>query len=612
MALNPRAEQIYEIASIWLNECLFEGGSLFWPGKNVWTTENIESFWQAFAENPDTGDRGFVEKWAEQLNGQSDNVHRMAVEVTAIYCLFPSSRQMGPASKRKLLNDVLAFSGDLGEIDPTRQKLFDLAIDGGGIGLTGTGYLAARPFHIGMYLAFAKTVKRSGVRAKEELDPKVILDEAFDLLFETMKYRPISTKHILLHLLWPDRFEDYASEDYKKRMSKNLSKHFDLQELDDVDETILQARKHMEANGFEPNFSMYDPEIEPLWNFKGPKKPDPPVKKPTDNSEPEPVTPTAKPTIDDLATTTFLQPDFLRDIESLLKSRKQLIFEGPPGSGKTFVAEKFARYFTGQSLTEKRNETIELVQFHQSYSYEDFMEGIRPETIDGQLHYNVKPGIFRRFAERASKNPDQKFVMIIDEINRGNVSRILGELMLLLEYRNETATLPYSQEPFEIPGNLFIIGTMNSADRSLSQIDYALRRRFYFLRFLAVEGEKAPVLQGWLQQQGFNEETQRRILETFIKLNHQLRTHLETDDMQVGHSYFMHPQIHEEKFRTNVWKYAVIPLIREYLYHHRDRDELLIGYEYESMRAIVQPIAEETNIPEDELTQGSSSEAEMP
>jgi 5-methylcytosine-specific restriction protein B len=189
-----------------------------------------------------------------------------------------------------------------------------------------------------------------------------------------------------------------------------------------------------------------------------------------------------------LASVTFLSVLDLNELEYLVTTKKQLILEGPPGAGKTFVADKFARHFTGNPLLGPCDESVELVQFHQSYAYEDFIQGIRPETNeDGNLEYHARPGIFHRLCDVARANPQRRFVIIIDEINRANISRVFGELLLLLEYREREVQLPYSKaaEPrFSIPENVYMIGTMNTTDRSLAQIDYALRRRFFFYRLM--------------------------------------------------------------------------------------------------------------------------------
>jgi 5-methylcytosine-specific restriction enzyme B len=148
------------------------------------------------------------------------------------------------------------------------------------------------------------------------------------------------------------------------------------------------------------------------------------------------------------------------EIKELLEAKRQVIFEGPPGSGKTYVEEKFARWFTGQPVDDNTplDEHVEIVQFHQSYGYEDFVQGIRPETnSEGQLVYRVRDGIFLDMVERALANPEERFVLIIDEINRGNLSRIFGELLLLLEYRGQRVRLPYGSGDaayLTIPENL--------------------------------------------------------------------------------------------------------------------------------------------------------------
>ena len=196
--------------------------------------------------------------------------------------------------------------------------------------------------------------------------------------------------------------------------------------------------------------------------------------------------------IEELSQQTYLSLEKLKEIEYLLNEKKQIIFYGPPGTSKTFVAKKFANYFTQNS------EYVEIIQFHPSYSYEDFIEGIKPRlSAEGEATGFVKqPGIFKNLVDKCIKNPDKRFVLIIDEINRGNISKIFGELIYLLEYRNEKIHLTYSPtEEFYIPDNLYIIGTMNSADRSIAFVDYALRRRFYFIDFYP--DSRIDILQKW-------------------------------------------------------------------------------------------------------------------
>ena len=188
--------------------------------------------------------------------------------------------------------------------------------------------------------------------------------------------------------------------------------------------------------------------------------------------------------------------------------------------------------------------------------------------------------------------PDRRFVLVIDEINRGNVARIFGELLLLLEYRDKRARLPYAAADdgddayLTVPDNLFLIGTMNSTDRSLSQVDYALRRRFYFRRFMPVVDGQAPVLAGWLQARAVAPEHRRRLVRLFVALNHRVEELL-SPDFQVGHSYFMMSGIDTEAGLTRVWRRAISPLLEEYLHHHRDREHLLRDLQPDRLLATV-------------------------
>ena len=179
----------------------------------------------------------------------------------------------------------------------------------------------------------------------------------------------------------------------------------------------------------------------------------------------------------------------LAKIADLLWERKQIILYGPPGTGKTYLASKLARHLTDDGA-------VKLVQFHPSYTYEDFFEGFRPEPGgSGTLTFTLRAGPFRDFAEVAAANPTTAYILIIDEINRANLAKVFGELYFLLEYRDESISLQYSPDKeFTLPQNLFIIGTMNTADRSIARIDTAMRRRFAFVEL----DPRIPPVQGLL------------------------------------------------------------------------------------------------------------------
>jgi 5-methylcytosine-specific restriction enzyme B len=177
------------------------------------------------------------------------------------------------------------------------------------------------------------------------------------------------------------------------------------------------------------------------------------------------------------------------------------------------------------------------------------------------------------------------FVIVIDEINRGNMSRIFGELLFLLEYRREEISLPYSRPnnpKFSIPENVYLLGTMNTTDRSLAQIDYALRRRFYFYRLLSVVDDTAPVLERWLEKQDLDQEIRERVLQLFVALNKRVQLHL-GEHYQVGHSYFMTPEIANDAGQKRIWAYAVMPLLEEYFYNWRDKDKVMSEFQIESL-----------------------------
>jgi tetratricopeptide (TPR) repeat protein len=277
-----------------------------------------------------------------------------------------------------------------------------------------------------------------------------------------------------------------------------------------------------------------------------------------------------------LSKKTFLPVDFLENLNELLESKLQIIFYGVPGTGKTFVAKEFAKYFTNCASEADLKNQFQLIQFHQSYSYEEFMEGIRPEPLEDNkgMSYPIKAGIFKTFCEEAGKNRDKKYLLIIDEINRGNISKIFGELLFLLEYRDNEITLPYSKKPFSIPDNVYIIGTMNTADRSIAFVDYALRRRFYFVEFQP----NKEVLEKWLNENP-NKKSGIDVLNLFTKLNDTIKNDLD-EHHQIGHSYFMIEKgILDEKRLKLIWDYNIMPLLKEYFFTKTNLDK----YSFDSM-----------------------------
>ncbi|WP_187444773.1 AAA family ATPase [Rossellomorea vietnamensis] len=264
----------------------------------------------------------------------------------------------------------------------------------------------------------------------------------------------------------------------------------------------------------------------------------------------------------------FMEEDQYNTMTSLLRYKKNIILQGPPGVGKTFVSKRLAYSLMGV----KDSTRIEMVQFHQNYAYEDFVMGFRPDKNGFSLQY----GIFYDFCQRAIENPGEDYYFIIDEINRGNLSKVFGELFMLIERdkREEYVTMGYSKKKFTVPSNVYLIGTMNTADRSLAQLEVALRRRFAFITLNPAFGEK------WyraVQETGVSAEMLQKITDIVSGINKEIEKDFQLGEgYAIGHSFFTgKPEdMDEHAWYQGILMFEIQPLLEEYFF---DRPDMVVS-----------------------------------
>jgi 5-methylcytosine-specific restriction protein B len=251
-------------------------------------------------------------------------------------------------------------------------------------------------------------------------------------------------------------------------------------------------------------------------------------------------------------------------LAGLLREKKNVILQGSPGTGKTFTALRLAYSILGKKDTNR----VKFIQFHQSYSYEDFIMGYKPKDNG----FSLQTGVFYKFCAQAANNPAEDYFFIIDEINRGNISKIFGEVLVAIEnnHRGEAVAMAFGETPFIVPENLYLIGMMNTADRGLAQMDYALRRRFSF--FTMVPAFDAPAFIEY--QRSFNSEIFDKLIEVIKSLNNAI-----TGDPAlgegccIGHSYFCNQKHYSDDWLRSIVDYDIIPIIKEYWFEDMQMQE---------------------------------------
>ncbi len=448
--------RIYEAADAFRNNCLLRDGSLLFEQASLWRPELLESIHKAFVATPDEGDRSFIDKFRDQIKPAGTDVIRLAAELLAVYFLFPSN--VGGFRKRQVANEVLGWAGD----NLPENHLVSVAFEHG-IGSGGQGYNTRRPFEIAFLIEFAKAWKALPTEQQQAAanDPWKFQE----LIDGTEDAESKQLRHMLLHLLFPDSFERIASGNHKRRVIAAFT-GLVQDEHEDEDRQLLAIRQGLEDLMPGKTLDFYWSPLEAAWY---------------DSSE------------GGLADGAPLE---------IIQHKKQVVLYGPPGTGKTYRAKRLAeriirssalvtmgpaRYFQSQSAIENAlKSNIHRLQLHPAYSYEDFVWGLHI-SANGATEY--RPGYLLRLIDAINKEPRESrlpHILILDEMNRTELSRMLGECFSLLEDRNQTIELPAHNGEgatftLRIPDDLFVIGTMNLIDQSVEQIDFALRRRFLWM-----------------------------------------------------------------------------------------------------------------------------------
>lgn len=530
---------VYEAVQAWV-EALDSDDSLFTPGAEIWSRRWLDELHRRIVEEADGGNDPLL----AGLEGADPAVVQLMAEILFVAFLTFGKEAMSTETKRGFINQFLSRSPKPVEI----PRDLEAALHGFGFYLTNLH----RPRAIRFVIRFAQLWKTQSDEQRKNLrrDPWEFKNFVWELPVDSAYMQ----RNALLHFVHPDTFEPISMDESKKAVAGAYAGL--VTPTEDIDRQLAQIREALTPR-YGPDFYFLDENVvkdRPRYSGMPPPPPRPPRP-----SEPRGDGIRTETTAD-LAERLFMEVDYLNRIVRLLEHRRQVIFYGPPGTGKTYVARKLAVHLAGDK------DRVELVQFHPSYAYEDFVEGYRPARLEeGTAAFTLREGPLKRIARRAEKAHGETFVLIIDEINRGNLGKVFGELYFLLEYRGRRhrINLQYSDEPFSLPENLWIIGTMNTADRSIALLDSALRRRFHFAPFFPDEPPVEGLLARWLDE---NKRELSWVAEVVDLANAKLgRRHA-----AIGPSYFLDPDLDEEWVRL-IWEHSVLPYIAEQFFGEEDR-----------------------------------------
>lgn len=545
VSTDPAQRKLLAAADVVVDEGLRKGLSAFSPGREVWTNSNIVALNDLWRSAKAVDGKSFNANLALQFADASDDLRLLMAEVIA-FQLLPIAKVMGHAKKRERVESALSTMAHPVEI----PQVFDDAFSGGAFN-PGQGMQS----HIHHAITVVLDVLLGWAELSEE-EQQAALDDpllwrqlvmGLDSDFPTQRYA-------LLYLVHPGFFGPIVSADHRTRIRETFIGEIGGEFSEDADVDLQEIVIALQLKSGNP-VDFYSDALEPRWH-KNPRA----VSIPSVSDEDTPPDPRGFVSTDidlgALADATHLDESWLGKVTNALHRRGQVILYGPPGTGKTFVARALA------DRLGKPGSVVKRIQFHPSYTYEDFFAGYRPVTdAAGQLSFSLTRGPLREIADEARKNPDVPHVLMIDEINRANLSKVFGELYYLLEYRGDAIDVLYAGsgddggKSFSLPANVLIIGTMNTADRSIALLDSAMRRRFAFFE---LHPDVAPV-KGILRRWSQHHQQTLPIADLFELLNESIR---DRED-RIGPSHLLRTDDLDKDDLRAVWEESILPLLEE-------------------------------------------------
>lgn len=561
------------------NTTLVAFGSLFSHGRAVWTEQNLRRFHAMFVGRFDDGEGNFFEKWRQQLDRADDDVLLLAAEMLYVQQFMTSLS--GAEKKLDNVRTVLNWCAQ----PPT---IPDWAVRGVEQGLIGDqSFNQHRPFHLAWLTEYLLHWHGLDEARRQSLisDPWLFAADVKSVDLARGAHQPM--REAWLFMVFPEKFESISSRRDKSTIQQTFAELIPGgRPTPDVDADIYAIRQRLTGDEGE-GFHFYRSPLIERWRVKPERRQrKTPQTVPLQSDSPASRSPelSLAEELDQIAEELFLKPvEALRGWAMLVREDRQVIFQGPPGTGKTYIARRLATAIAGD------DSRVEVVQFHPSYAYEDFVEGFRP-TLQGG--FALKPGPLKRIAARAAGDLDRHYVLLIDEINRANIAKVFGELYFLLEYRDEEITLQYSEERFSLPRNLHLIGTMNTADRSIALLDMAIRRRFRFIDLFP----DTPPLRGLLRRYLTAKASDMVFLADMLD---EVNRKLQDPHASVGPSHFLlrDPGTYSEEKVARIWTHSILPALADRFF---DRPEDLKAFEYRAIRNRPTDFGEERGGPGDD------------